>query len=55
MYYIFRVKTRKKDYKKYNNALCTIVNARRDDGLVEVFVQKYNVFLLLSPKELDDV
>ena len=53
--YIFRVKTNKRPYKKYNNCLCTIINSKRDDNLVEVFVQKYNVFILLSPKELDDV
>ena len=52
--YIFRINTKKKEYKKYNNSLCTIVNAKRDDSLIEVFVPKYKVFLLLTLAEIEE-
>lgn len=53
--YIFKVRTDKWEYKKYNNMLCTVVDAKRDDNLVEVFIPKKNVFLLLLPTELEDI
>lgn len=52
--YIYRIFTKQKQYKKYNNELCTIVNRKRDDNLIEVFVPKYKVFILLQLSEIEE-
>ena len=53
--YIFKVNTTSDFYKKYNGMLCTVVDAKREDGLIEVYVQKLDSFILLAQDELEDV
>ena len=38
----------------FNGAKCKIVNNRRDDGLIEIYVYGFNSFLLVEPEELDE-
>nr|DAN24209.1 MAG TPA: hypothetical protein [Caudoviricetes sp.] len=51
----FTIKTKQKSYRKYNNQLCIVVSSNRTDGLIEVYVPKYEVFILLTPHELEDL
>lgn len=38
----------------FNGAKCKIVNSKRDDGLIEIYVYGFNSFLLVEPEELDE-
>lgn len=51
---IFIINTIKKEYVAFNGMPCKVVNANRDDGLVEVQVLDTKHFILLEPMELDD-
>jgi hypothetical protein len=50
----FTIRTNKKEYQEYNGERCKIVSAHRSDGLVEVYVFKYQCLILLEMRELDD-
>lgn len=50
----FIVRTNKKEYSTFNGYECTVVNDKRDDGLIEVFVRAFNTFILLTQEELED-
>ena len=50
----FIVRTNKKEYSTFNGYECTVVNNKRDDGLIEVFVRAFNTFILLTQEELED-
>ena len=53
--YVFRIKTDKKEYKKYNGKMCWVPrNPIREDGYVEVYVVEDGVYLLLRTSELED-
>ena len=51
---MFIINTIKKEYVAFNGMPCKVVNANRDDGLVEVQVLDTKHFILLEPMELDD-
>ena len=50
----FIVRTNKKEYSTVNGYECTVVNNKRDDDLIEVFVRAFNTFILLTQEELED-
>ena len=50
----FIVRTNKKEYSTFNGYECTVVNNKRDDDLIEVFVRAFNTFILLTQEELED-
>lgn len=50
----FIIRTKKKGYRLFNGLKCKVVCANRDDGLVEVFIPKYECMILLRPDELED-
>lgn len=53
--YIFKVKTDKKNYEKYNGEPCWVPNRPfRHDGYIEVYVPKTGEFIMLRPSELED-
>ena len=53
--YIFRIKTDKPEYEKYNGKEAWIPrNPVREDGFVEVYVPAYGEFILVRPSELED-
>lgn len=51
---LFTISTKKKEYVAFNGMLCRVINANRNDGLIEVQVVDTKHFILLDPKELDD-
>ena len=51
---MYTIRTTKREYEKYNNMQCYIVNLDRDDGLIEVYVIKYHELILLRPDELEE-
>ena len=53
-YMKFIVRTNKKEYSTFNGYECTVVNNKRDDDLIEVFVRAFNTFILLTQEELED-
>ena len=50
----FTIRTNKKAYRKYNGCKCRIVNAKRTDHLIEVYVPDYDCLILLRIDELED-
>ena len=50
----FIIHTDKKEYSSFNGFECKVVNDKRTDGLIEVYVPVFNVFILLEPTELED-
>ena len=52
--YSFTVKTTKKEYQKYNGCFCWATSKIREDGFIECYVPKHQVYILLKPKELSD-
>lgn len=53
--YIFRIKTDKPEYEKYNGKEAWIPrNPVREDGFVEVYVPAYGEYILVRPSELED-
>lgn len=50
----FIINTKKKEYLSFNGYECKVVNCHREDGLIEVYVPVFNVFILLEQTELDD-
>lgn len=53
--YIFKIRTDKPEYKLYNGQVCWIANnAVRHDGFIEVYVPKYEEYILVRPSELED-
>lgn len=53
--YVFRIRTEKEEYKKYNGKMCWVPrNPIREDGYIEVYVVEDGVYLMLRPSELED-
>ena len=48
------IKTDKEEYKSFNGFECNIINAHRDDGLIEVYIPAFGIMILLYPYELED-
>ena len=42
------------ELKLFNGAKCKIVNSRRNDNLLEVYVYGFNSFILVRADELDE-
>ena len=50
----FTLNSKREELKLFNGAKCKIVNSKRDDGLIEIYVYGFNSFLLVEPEELDE-
>ena len=50
----FTLKSNRAELKLFNGAKCKIVNRRRDDNLLEVYVYGFNSFILVGADELDE-
>lgn len=49
-----KVNTQREYYRTYNGAEIKIINTKREDGFIEVFLPEHSVFILLFPDELED-
>lgn len=47
------VNTEKAEFKLFNTLPCIVVNNNRDDGLIDVYIPTYNIFILLEEHELE--
>lgn len=52
-YVLIYVNTEKAEFKLFNTLPCTVVNNNRDDGLIDVYIPTYNIFILLEEHELE--
>ena len=50
----FTINSKRAELKLFNGAKCKIVNNRRDDNLLEVYVYGFNSFILVEADELDE-
>ena len=50
----FTINSKRESMTLFNGAKCKIVNNRRDDGLIEIYVYGFNSFLLVEPDELEE-
>ena len=50
----FTLNSKREELKLFNGAKCKIVNSRRDDNLLEVYVYGFNSFILVGADELDE-
>ena len=50
----FTINSKRESMTLFNGAKCKIVNGKRDDGLIEIYVYGFNSFLLVEPEELDE-
>ena len=50
----FTINSKRPELKLFNGAKCKIVNNRRDDNLLEVYVYGFNSFILVEADELDE-
>ena len=49
----FTINSKRESMTLFNGAKCKIVNSKRDDGLIEIYVYGFNSFLLVESEELD--
>ena len=47
----FTLNSKREELKLFNGAKCKIVNSRRDDNLLEVYVYGFNSFILVGADE----
>lgn len=50
----FTLNSKREELKLFNGAKCKIVNSRRNDNLLEVYVYGFNSFILVRVDELDE-
>ena len=50
----FTLNSNRAELKLFNGAKCKIVNNRRNDNLLEVYVYGFNSFILVGVDELDE-
>ena len=50
----FTLNSNRAELKLFNGAKCKIVNSRRNDNLLEVYVYGFNSFILVRADELDE-
>ena len=50
----FTLNSNRAELKLFNGAKCKIVNSRRNDNLLEVYVYGFNSFILVGVDELDE-
>ena len=50
----FTLNSNRAELKLFNGAKCKIVNSRRNDNLLEVYVYGFNSFILVCADELDE-